>query len=140
MRVSVFITCFNDTLFPATGQAMVRLLERLGHEVEFREEQTCCGQVHRNSGYEEEARALADRFVRVFEDADVIGTPSPSCAGSIVEPVTVRTPRMHELRQFLTDVLEVEHVGASFDGRVCYHPTCHSLRALRVGDAPLRLL
>ena len=140
MRVSLFITCFNDSLFPEAGRATVRLLERLGHEVEFREEQTCCGQIHRNSGYEHEARALAQRFARVFEGAEAIVTPSASCAGSIVEAAPELAPRVHELSRFLTDVLGVEDVGASFRGRVCYHPTCHSLRALRVGDRPLRLL
>jgi len=140
MRVSLFITCFNDSLFPETGKAVVRVLERLGHEVEFREQQTCCGQIHRNSGYEAEARALAERFARVFEGAEAIVTPSASCAGSIVEAVPELAPRVHELSRFLTDVLGVEDVGASFQGRVCYHPTCHSLRALRVGDRPLRLL
>ena len=140
MRVSLFITCFNDSLFPETGKAVVRVLERLGHEVEFREQQTCCGQIHRNSGYEAEARALAGRFARVFEGAEAIVTPSASCAGSIVEAVPELAPRVHELSRFLTDVLGVEDVGASFQGRVCYHPTCHSLRALRVGDRPLRLL
>jgi L-lactate dehydrogenase complex protein LldE len=140
MRVSLFITCFNDSLFPETGKAVVRLLERLGQEVEFREQQTCCGQIHRNSGYENEARALAKRFARVFEGAEAIVTPSASCAGSIVEAVPELAPRVHELSRFLTDVLGVEDVGASFQGRVCYHPTCHSLRALRVGDRPLRLL
>ncbi len=140
MRVSLFITCFNDSLFPETGRAVVRLLERLGQEVEFREQQTCCGQIHRNSGYEEEARALAERFARVFEGAEAIVTPSASCAGTIVEAVPELAPRVHELSRFLTDALGVEDVGASFQGRVCYHPTCHSLRALRVGDRPLRLL
>src|SRR5215210_1176592 len=76
VRVSLFITCFNDTLFPATGIAVVRLLERLGHEVDFPEEQTCCGQMHMNSGYQREAVPLARRFVRVFEDYDAIVTPS----------------------------------------------------------------
>jgi L-lactate dehydrogenase complex protein LldE len=140
MRVSLFITCFNDSLFPETGKAVVRLLERLGQEVEFRDQQTCCGQIHRNSGYEEEAGALAERFARVFEGAEAIVTPSASCAGSIVEAVPELAPRVHELSRFLTDALGVEDVGASFQGRVCYHPTCHSLRALRVGDRPLRLL
>ena len=140
MRVSLFITCFNDSLFPQTGRAVVTLLERLGHEVEFREQQTCCGQIHRNSGYEDEATALAERFTRVFEGAEAIVTPSASCAGSIVEAVPELTPRVHELSRFLTEVLGVEDVGASFHGRVCYHPTCHSLRALAVGDAPYRLL
>lgn len=140
MRVSLFITCFNDSLYPDTGRAMVTLLERLGHEVEFREEQTCCGQIHRNSGYAQEAQALADRFVRVFDGAQAIVTPSASCAGSILDARPELGGRVHELSGFLTDVLGVEDVGASFQGTVCYHPTCHSLRGLRVGDAPYRLL
>ena len=138
MRVSLFITCFNDTLFPETGRAMVDLLERLGHEVEFRPEQTCCGQMHANSGYASEGAALAARMARVLDGAEVIVTPSASCAGHLCE----HAPHLpvHELSEFLTDVLGVEDVGARFPARVAYHPTCHSLRALRLGDAPLRLL
>ena len=138
MRVSLFITCFNDTLFPETGRAMVDLLERLGHEVEFRPEQTCCGQMHANSGYASEGAALAARMARVLDGAEVIVTPSASCAGHLRE----HAPHLpvHELSEFLTGVLGVEDVGARFPARVAYHPTCHSLRALRLGDAPLRLL
>ena len=83
MRVSLFITCFNDTLFPATGRAVVRLLERLGCEIEFPLEQTCCGQIHLNSGYPREGVALARRLARVFADAEVVVTPSASCAGML---------------------------------------------------------
>src|SRR3954471_23988602 len=79
MRVALFITCFNDTLFPQTGQAVVRLLERLGHEVVFPEEQTCCGQMHFQRGYREEAAVLARRFVDVFEGHETIVCPSASC-------------------------------------------------------------
>lgn len=138
MRVSLFITCFNDTLFPQTGRAMVELLERLGHEVEFRSEQTCCGQMHTNSGYASEGAALAARMARVLDGAEAIVTPSASCAGHLRE----HAPQLpvHELSEFLTGVLGVEDVGARFPARVAYHPTCHSLRALRLGDAPLRLL
>ncbi len=138
MRVSLFITCFNDTLFPQTGRAMVELLERLGHEVEFRPEQTCCGQMHANSGYTSEGAALAARMARVLDGAEAIVTPSASCAGHLRE----HAPQLpvHELSEFLTAVLGVEDVGARFPARVAYHPTCHSLRALRLGDAPLRLL
>jgi L-lactate dehydrogenase complex protein LldE len=138
VRVSVFITCFNDTLFPQTGRAMVEILERLGHEVEFRPEQTCCGQMHMNSGYRDEALELAARMRRVFDGAEAIVTPSASCAGHVLE----RAPGLpvHELSQFLTGVLRVEDVGARYPARVAYHPTCHSLRALRVGDGPGRLL
>jgi L-lactate dehydrogenase complex protein LldE len=140
VRVSLFVTCFNDTLFPSTGRAVVELLERLGHEVEFREQQTCCGQMHANSGYRAEAEALADRFRRVFEGAETIVTPSASCAGSVREACPDLAGRVFELSELLVDVLGVEDVGAAFAGRVAYHPTCHSLRGLGVGDRPLRLL
>jgi L-lactate dehydrogenase complex protein LldE len=138
VRISVFITCYNDTLFPQTGRAMVELLERLGQEVEFRPEQTCCGQMHMNSGYRDEGLELAARMRRVFDGADAIVTPSASCAGHVHE----HAPGLpvHELSQFLTGVLGVEDVGARYPARVAYHPTCHSLRALRVGDGPGRLL
>ncbi|HSI79260.1 MAG TPA: (Fe-S)-binding protein [Solirubrobacterales bacterium] len=156
MRVALFITCFNDTLFPGTGRATVRLLERLGCGVDFPLEQTCCGQMHANAGYQLEAVPLARRFVDVFAGAEAIVTPSGSCAAmvrdqyprlaelagdpALAEAVREIAPRVHELSQFLVDILEVEDVGAYYPHRVAYHPTCHSLRLLRVGDAPLRLL
>src|SRR4051812_24941888 len=137
MRVALFITCFNDTLFPATGRAVVEVLERLGHEVVFPEEQTCCGQMHANSGYADEGAALARRFERVFANAEVVVSPSASCTAYLREH---GVKRVHELSELLVDVLGVEDVGAVFPHRVTYHPTCHSLRLLRVGDRPLRLL
>ena len=153
MRISLFITCFNDTLFPQTGRATVALLERLGHEVDFPLEQTCCGQMHFNTGYAEEAVPLARRFVRAFVDSDLIVSPSASCAGMVRElyprldadprlaaEIDALRPRMLELTELLVDRLGVEDVGAYFPHRVTYHPTCHSLRVLRVGDRPLRLL
>jgi L-lactate dehydrogenase complex protein LldE len=139
LRVSLFITCFNDTLFPETGRALVRLLERLGHEVEFPEEQTCCGQMHMNAGYAREAVPLVRRFARVFEGAEVVVSPSASCVGMVREHLDDGPP-VYELAEFLTGRLGLEDVGAYYPHRVTYHPTCHSLRALRVGDAPLRLL
>ena len=159
MRVSLFITCFNDRSSP-TRKAVVRLLERLGHEVEFREEQTCCGQMHFNTGYQLEALQLARRFVRVFEDAEAIVAPSGSCAAMVrdfyprlaelaaerdadhrlAQAVGALTPRVYELSEFLVDRLGVEDVGAYFPHRVTYHPTCHSAPAAQVGDRPLRLL
>lgn len=145
MRVALFITCFNDTLFPDAGRATVALLERLGCDVEFRPEQTCCGQMHGNSGYEDDARPLAERFRRVFEGAEAVVSPSASCVGFVRD----HYPRMgvpfdgapvYELSEFLVDVLGVEDVGASFPHRVTLHPTCHSIRALDIGDRPQRLL
>jgi L-lactate dehydrogenase complex protein LldE len=140
VRVSLFVTCFNDTLFPETGRAVVRLLERLDCEVDFPLEQTCCGQMHMNSGYAREGVALARRFGRVFSDAEVVVTPSASCAGMLREHLGEDGPSVYELSEFVVDRLGVEDVGAHYPHRVTYHPTCHSLRALRVGDRPLRLL
>ena len=154
MRISLFVTCLTDTLAPETGKAVVRVLERLGHEVEFRREQTCCGQMHLNTGYRDEALELARRFVRVFRDAEVIVAPSASCVGTVRElypalaqgdaafarEVEALAPRVLELSELLVGRLGVEDVGATFPLRVTYHPTCHSLRMLRVGDSPLRLL
>src|SRR5215204_874631 len=138
MRVALFITCFNDTLFPGTGRAVVELLERLGCEVEFPLEQTCCGQMHVNSGYEHEAGGLLERFARVFGDYEAVVSPSASCVAHVRE----RIPgvRVFELTEFLIDRLGVVDVGASFPHRVTLHPTCHSLRLLRIGDRPRRLL
>ena len=155
-RVALFITCFNDTLFPAVGQAVVTLLERLECEVRFPEAQTCCGQMHANSGYQLEALPLVRRFVRVFADEERIVCPSASCAGMVREqyprlarlvgdPALAReiealAPRVREVSELLVDDLGIQDVGASFPHRVTYHPTCHSLRGLHVGDRPIRLL
>jgi len=141
VRVSLFVTCFNDTLFPQTGRAVVRLLERLGCAVDFPLEQTCCGQMHMNSGYAREGAALAGRFARVFHDSEHVVTPSASCAGMLRHQLPAgEGPPVSELSEFLVDVLGVEEVGAHFPHRVTFHPTCHSLRELQVGDRPLRLL
>lgn len=158
MRIALFATCVGDTLFPAASIATVAVLERLGHSVSFPEEQTCCGQMHSNSGYTEEATRLLRHFVDTFSsDAfDAIVAPSGSCAAMVedqyarlakqsgdeqlIEAVAALTPRVFELSQFLVGELDVEDVGAYYPHRVTYHPTCHSLRLLRVGDAPLRLL
>jgi L-lactate dehydrogenase complex protein LldE len=154
LRISLFVTCLADTVAPEAGRAVVRVLERLGHEVEFRPEQTCCGQLHLNTGYQAEAAALARRFVRVFGDAEVVVAPSASCVGTVRDfyaglaegdpalegEVAALAPRVLELSELLVGRLGVEDVGATFPHRVTYHPTCHSLRMLRVGEAPYRLL
>lgn len=116
------------------------VLERLGVEVEFPREQTCCGQMHFNAGYVEEARVLDERFGRVFARYDAIVSPSASCTAHVREHVPGVGDRVHELSGYLVDELGVENVGASYGGSVTYHPSCHSLRLLRLGDAPLRLL
>ena len=141
MRISIFITCLADTLFPEAGRATVQLLERLGHEVEFPEDQTCCGQMHFNTGYTDEGLALARRFERVFANAELVVSPSASCVGMVREHCSPElASRVFELSEFLVKRLGVEDVGAYYPHRVTYHPTCHSLRMLQVGDAPLRLL
>ena len=139
MRLSLFITCLGDTLFPETGRAVVRLLERLGHEVDFPEDQTCCGQMHLNTGYSDEGLALVRRLGRVFAGAEAVVCPSASCVGMVREQLDDGPP-VYELSELLVDVLDLEDVGAYYPHRVTYHPTCHSLRALGVGDRPLRLL
>jgi L-lactate dehydrogenase complex protein LldE len=140
MRIALFITCLADTLAPQTGKATVEILERLGHEVVFPAAQTCCGQMHANSGYHDEAVALVRRFERVFNGNDVIVSPSSSCVGHLRDLSATLAPRVFELSELLVQRLGVEDVGASFPARVAYHPTCHSLRVTHVGDAPLRLL
>ena len=156
MRVALMITCINDALFPDTGKAVVTLLERLGVEVEFPTAQTCCAQPMVNTGYLDEAVPVVRTFVDAFAGYDAVVAPSGSCAGSVrhqhhlvarrsgdpglQRAVTETSPRVHELTEFLVDVLGVEDVGASFPHRVAYHPTCHSLRMLGVGDRPTRLL
>ncbi|HYQ65780.1 (Fe-S)-binding protein [Actinophytocola sp.] len=146
-RVALFATCLTDTFFPDTARAVVRLLERLGCEVDFPPAQTCCGQMHYNTGYRAHATKLAKRHARTFDGYDAVVAPSGSCAGMVREvypdlhrstkPMANRT---YELSEFLVDVLGVADVGAYFPHRVTYHPTCHSLRMLGVGDKPLRLL
>ncbi|MGA4838221.1 (Fe-S)-binding protein [Streptomyces sp. G45] len=160
MRVALFLTCVNDTLYPDTGRAVVKLLTRLGVDVDFPMAQTCCGQAHYNTGYRREAEPLARHFSDVFGEYEAIVTPSGSCAamvrelyprmgeragaegrgGSLAAAVAPVVPRTYELTEFLVDVLGVGDVGAYFPHRVTYHPTCHGLRALGLGERPTRLL
>jgi L-lactate dehydrogenase complex protein LldE len=156
MRVALMVTCLNDAMFPDVGRAVVDLLTRLGVEVDFPESQTCCGQPMVNTGYLDEAVPVVRTFVDAFAGYDAVVTPSGSCAGSarhqhaivarrsgdagLAAAVAEVSARVHELSEFLVDVLGVTDVGASFPHRVTYHPTCHSLRMLGVGGRPRRLL
>ncbi|MFF7356751.1 MULTISPECIES: (Fe-S)-binding protein [Streptomyces] len=160
MRVALFLTCVNDTLYPDTGRAVVKLLTRLGVEVDFPMGQSCCGQAHYNTGYRHEAEPLARHFSDVFREYEAIVTPSGSCGAMVRElyprmgeraraegrgdslartlaPVVHKT---YELTEFLVDVLGVTDVGASYPHTVTYHPTCHGLRGLGLADRPRRLL
>jgi L-lactate dehydrogenase complex protein LldE len=156
VRIALFLTCLGDALQPEVGRATVTLLERLGHEVVFPTDQTCCGQMHINTGYQREALPLVRHHVATFEPYDVIVAPSGSCVGCVrhqhamvargahderlAERADAVAARTYELSELLVDVLGVEDVGAYYPHRVTYHPTCHSLRMLRVADKPLRLL
>ena len=155
MKVALSVTCVNDAMFPETGRAVVTLLRRLGVEVEFPSAQACCGQPMVNTGYLDEAVPVVRNYVETFAGFDAIVTPSGSCAGSArhqhglvarrsgdpgLADAVEAAPRTYELSEFLVDVLGVVDVGASFPHTVAYHPTCHSLRMLGVGDRPRRLL
>jgi L-lactate dehydrogenase complex protein LldE len=160
MRIALFATCLGDAMFPQANRATVTLLERLGHQVVFPAGQTCCGQMHVNTGYFDEALPLVEHHVDTFEDAlstcDAIVAPSGSCVASVrhqhamvatragADALATRADavgaRTYELSELLVDVLKVTDVGAYYPHRVTYHPTCHSLRLLHVGDKPLQLL
>ncbi|MFE0474166.1 (Fe-S)-binding protein [Streptomyces sp. NPDC058947] len=160
MRVALFLTCVNDTLYPDTGRAVVKLLSRLGVEVDFPTAQTCCGQAHYNTGYRHEAEPLARHFSDVFGGYEAIVTPSGSCGamvrelyprmgeraraegrgGTLAATLAPVVPKTYELTEFLVDVLGVTDVGAYYPHKVTYHPTCHGLRGLGLGERPLRLL
>lgn len=145
MRVSLFITCLADTVSPAVGRATVDVLERVGCEVSFNDAQTCCGQMHLNTGYPEGAGRLIHQFADTYDGSEVVVTPSGSCAAMLrhhaetVAPGVVMPP-VYELSEFLLDVIGTDDVGARFEHTVTYHPTCHSSRLLHVGDRPTRLL
>ncbi|MET9498760.1 (Fe-S)-binding protein [Streptomyces sp. NPDC006552] len=166
MRVALFLTCVNDTLYPDTGRAVVKLLTRLGVEVDFPAAQTCCGQAHYNTGYRHQAEPLARHFSDVFGSGlasgayDAVVTPSGSCAAMVRElyprmgeraraegrgsalatTLAPVVPKTYELTEFLVDVLKVTDVGAYYPHTVTYHPTCHGLRSLGLGDRPTQLL
>jgi len=154
MKVSLFITCLVDQLFPQVGVSMVEVLRRLGVEVDFPEAQTCCGQPAFNSGYRAQARELAERFIKVFDESQYIVAPSGSCTsmvkvfypdlfeddGASRERAQKLAARTFEFSEFLINILKVEDVGAKFHGRVALHQSCHLLRELNVRTEPLKLL
>ncbi|OMF29793.1 Fe-S oxidoreductase [Paenibacillus sp. FSL H8-0548] len=153
MKVSLFITCLSDALYPRVGEAMVRLLAKYGVSLEFPTVQTCCGQPAFNSGYWKEARDSAKTILDAFEDSDFVISPSGSCTGMIhhypklFEDDPVMLSRANKLQsksfeftQFLVQVLGVTDVGASFPHKVTYHPSCHGSRILGVKAEPMALM
>jgi L-lactate dehydrogenase complex protein LldE len=153
-RISLFVTCLVDQLFPQVGMAMAEVLERTGCVVDFPERQTCCGQPAFNSGFHDEAREVARHFLEVFRGAEYVVVPSGSCTSMIahhyaeifqnepkqLEIVRDLQPRIWEFSKFLLEVLGVEDVGASMSGVVTFHDSCHGLRELGIKQGPRRLL
>jgi L-lactate dehydrogenase complex protein LldE len=147
-RVSIFVTCIVDQVFPKVGLAMAEVLERIGYQVDFPSAQTCCGQPAFNSGYRDEARKVARHFLTVFRDAEYIVVPSGSCASMISHhyeeildaPDYGLERRVFEFSRFLTDIAKVDDLGARYDATVTYHDSCHALRELKIKDGPRRLL
>ena len=154
MRVSLFITCLVDQFAPQVGVGMLGVLRRLGVEVDFPPDQTCCGQPAFNCGFQDEARGVAARFIKIFEGSDYVVTPSGSCASmvktfykdlfkherALLEQANRLAARTYEFTEFLINVLGVEDVGARYEGKVALHQSCHLLRELNVRSEPLRLL
>lgn len=158
MRVAIFSTCIGDAFFPDVPKATAVILSRLGYDVVFPEGQTCCGQMHVNTGYQREAIPQIKNFVDAFSDPsiDAVVAPSGSCTGairdqhlmvaerygtkSLCDGVKQTTKKVYDLSEFLVDVDGRIDLGAYFPHRVTYHSTCHSLRILKVGDRPIKLL
>jgi L-lactate dehydrogenase complex protein LldE len=153
MQVSLFIPCFVDQLSPQVGMAVVNVLERLGHTVDYPEGQTCCGQPAFNSGFCGQARDVAEHFLDTFADAEHIVVPSGSCAAMVkvfYRELFANTPRAAqaekiaartwEFSQFLVEKLGVDDVGAAYSGKVAFHDGCHGLRELEIFTAPRTLL
>jgi L-lactate dehydrogenase complex protein LldE len=155
MKVSLFVTCLVDQLWASVGSSTVEVLRRLGCEVVFDERQTCCAQPAFNTGYRQEAREVAKRFITVFEesDADAIVSPSGSCTamvhhyselfaedGEWLKRAQAITDKTYELSSFLVRVLKVDDVGASWKGKVTWHDACHGLRDLNIKSEPRTLI
>jgi L-lactate dehydrogenase complex protein LldE len=152
-KISLFVPCFVDQLQPQVAVDTVKVLRRIGCEVDFPQDQTCCGQPAFNTGFWDEARPCAERFLRVFKDAETIVCPSGSCttmvrvfypelmaAGTLHDEALVLGKRTFELSEFLVKVMGVTDVGASFPHTVTYHASCHGLRELKLRNEPQQLL
>jgi len=153
MKVSMFITCISDAVYPRVGEAMVRLLARYGVQMDFPEVQTCCGQPAFNAGYWDEARQTAVTILQAFEDSDFVIAPSGSCTGMLHhfpklfqdDPVHLLKAqalqrKAYEFSQFMVKVLGITDLGAMFPHKVTYHPSCHGSRILGIRDEPMLLM
>ncbi len=153
-KVTLFIQCIIDGMFPEVGFAVVRIFEKLGIDVECPAEQTCCGQPAFNSGYRKEAKRAAEHFINVFDDAEAIVCPSGSCVNMVrnhypelfrddarlLERAKGIGTKTFEFTEYLVDVLGIEDLGASYEGRITYHDSCHLLRGLGVKEQPRKLI
>jgi len=153
--VQLFITCLVDSFFPQTGTSVVDIFQRLGINVDFPREQTCCGQPTFNAGLRKDARAIAEHTIKVFEKTtgDIV-TPSGSCAHMFrhnypelfegdslwLLRAQALAARTYEFTEYLVDKLNVTDVGAKWDGLLTYHPSCHTLRGINVDIQPRALL
>lgn len=158
MRIALFSTCIGDALFPDAHKATALILSRLGHEVVFPEGQTCCGQMHINTGYQEQSLGIIKSYTDAFADPsiDYVVSASGSCVGAVREQHEKIASRFGskadadgarkaaaktlDLPEFLIDVAGVEDLGAFFPHKVTYHSSCHGLRFLHLEDRPYRLL
>jgi L-lactate dehydrogenase complex protein LldE len=153
MRVALFVPCFVDQFYPEVGVASVKLLRKFGATVDYPQSQTCCGQPAFNTGYHDDARKLAERFVNIFSHAEYIVAPSGSCTSMVrvfydylaLKPYLEQKlqelkSKLFELSEFLVSVLNVEDTGVTFPWKVTYHQSCHLLRELGVSEAPRTLL
>lgn len=154
LKVSIFITCLSDLLYPEVGESVVRILSDYGCDVDFPEMQVCCGQPAFNSGYQDEAREVARGIIRAFEHSEYVVSPSGSCTGMIhhyyphlfrddpewLAKAEALTAKTYEFSQFLVNVLGVVDLKAKFPHRVTYHPSCHAMRLLGVREEPMKLL
>jgi L-lactate dehydrogenase complex protein LldE len=155
MKVSLFVTCLVDQLWSNIGTSCVAVLRRAGCDVEFDERQTCCAQPAFNTGYRNEARRVAKRFIEIYEEsqAEAIVSPSGSCTAMVhhfpelfseapewLERAKAIAARTHELSSFLVRVLKVDDVGASWQGKLTWHDACHGLRDLNIKTEPRSLI
>lgn len=153
-KATLFVTCIIDQLYPQVGVSVVKVLRRLGVEVEFPMDQTCCGQPVYNSGFTQEARSMAERVLQSFQDCRYIVVPSGSCTAmmrvfyqdlfrhdtELLRQARDLSGRVYEFSEYLVKVLGVEEVGAGYTGAVTYHPSCHLLREAEVREEPIKLL
>ena len=152
--VTLFIQCLVDGVYPEVGEAMVRIFRKLGMDINCPTQQTCCGQPAFNSGYRREARVAARRFIEIFETAETIVCPSGSCVTMVrhhypelfhdeaewLARARQVAGKTYELTEYLVDILEMDDIGAHYDGKITYHDSCHLLRSLRIQEQPRKLL